>query len=149
MTPCNSLTPMLPECPTGWYVPCVEACRRDVTTCCYYEAKQHSESPLQRSLKITQPKSAYHCTKCGTTDEQDFGDRVLTLCCACDNERRRAEYARDLERKRSKAKITRTCRTCGTQFQCHRNHPRIDCPECRSKAKAGRTRGPYSTRKAI
>jgi hypothetical protein len=134
----NSLTPFLASCPNGYYNACLEACTRDVTTCCYYQG------PLIPPTKPAPPTPSYQnswkikpfkCRNCGQTDPDKFYAGHPSTCGACIQKLRSADYKKKkIEKERP---ITRPCRKCGVQFWRQHKERFLDCPECRVKRMNG------------
>jgi hypothetical protein len=134
-----SLTPIFRSCPTGYFSPCLEACRRDVTTCCYHRGTK--QTPNERFFEKPKPgKPEAKCRVCGEDDPLNFytGRISLSLCIDCEKAASKAKYAkkRALKEELGRYPITLPCRRCGIQFQKMKEEKHVACPECRAKAKS-------------
>jgi hypothetical protein len=132
----NSLTPFLKTCPTGYHNACLEACARDVTTCCYYQGPNSPKpaSSFQEPYFNSWKKKPTICRVCGQTDPDKFYAGHPSTCGACIQELRSANHRK--KKAGQKPSFTRACRTCGIQFWSQHKEGYLDCPECRKPAVA-------------
>jgi hypothetical protein len=128
----ESLTPIFPTCPTGYFNPCLEACHRDPTTCCYYQGPEESNPVPPKPIRKDSLDDEYHCNRCGISDPALFYPYQSGTCKKCSNAERLARYHAQNARTPKLREVTRICSQCGAKFvKLKVQTRRSKCARCR------------------